>query len=163
MKAEYAGWLQRAKQQQKQTRQFLKKLRKKPPKDLDQRFQQAHDQAFEQVDCLSCANCCKTMSPRVSHRDIRRIAKVLGLSERHFTERYLYRDEEGEYLMNEAPCPFLGSDNKCLIYEDRPAACANFPHTTHRKMHKHLNTAGHNYDRCPIVYTVLERLKQDLG
>jgi Fe-S-cluster containining protein len=162
MEPEYAKWLQKAEQQQKATKQFLKKLRKKPPKDLDQRFQHAHKEAFEQVDCLGCANCCKTMSPRVCDRDIRRIARVLGMTERRFTETYLYCDEDGEYLMNAAPCPFLGDDNKCLIYEDRPDACANFPHTNHRKMHKHLNTAAHNYDRCPIVYTVLEQLKQEL-
>lgn len=163
MKAEYAKWLQKAEQQKKQTRQFLKRLRKKPPRDLDQRFQRAHQHAFEeQVDCLSCANCCKTMSPRVSKRDISRIAKVLGMAEQAFVARYLYQDEEGDYLMNASPCPFLGADNKCLIYEDRPDACANFPHTDHRKMHKHLNTAAHNYARCPIVYTVIEQLKSEL-
>lgn len=159
----YAKMLQKAERHQKETRQFLKKLRKNPPKDLDQRFQASHDKAFESTDCLSCGNCCKTMSPRVSERDIRRIAKLLRMKEQDFIQSYLYVDEEGDYLMNEAPCPFLGDDNKCIIYQDRPKACANFPHTNHRKMHKHLNTAAHNYQRCPIVYKVIEQLKVELG
>ena len=161
MEEAYQKMLQQAGKQYQATRRFLKKLRKKPPKDLDERFQQAHDQAFEQVDCLGCANCCKTMSPRVTERDARRISKVLGMSVKAFIHQYLERDEEGDYLMQGSPCPFLGTDNKCLIYEDRPSACANFPHTNHRQMHKHLNTAAHNYDRCPIVYKVIEQIKAD--
>lgn len=159
MEPYYQKLLQHAERQYRATRQFLKRLRKKPPKTLDEDFQAAHEKAFEEIDCLGCANCCKTMSPRVTERDARRIAKVQGMTVKAFIHQYLYRDEDGDYLMAESPCPFLGDDNKCLIYEDRPAACANFPHTNHRKMHKHLNTAAQNYPSCPIVYTVVERLK----
>lgn len=160
MKAEYETYLQKARKKRPETKQFLKGLRKKVPKDLDHQFAEAHEEAFEHIDCLQCANCCRTMSPRVKQRDIRRISKKLKLSENAFIEKYLYLDEDGDYLMNQAPCPFLNlDDNKCMIYEDRPEACANFPHTNHRKMHKHLNVAAHNYERCPAVYHVIEQLK----
>lgn len=160
MKAEYKTYLQNASKQLKGTRQFLKKLRKNVPKDLDEAFEEAHEKAFQQIDCLGCANCCKTMSPRVNNRDIKRIAKVLKMKEREFVDQYLKQDEDGDYIMNQKPCPFLQDDNKCMIYKDRPSACANFPHTNHRKMHKHLNVAANNYDRCPIVFRVIEDLKE---
>lgn len=159
MKPEYETYLQKARQKVKETRQFLKRLRKKVPKDLDQQFEEAHDEAFQQIDCLGCANCCKTMSPRVNDRDIKRLSKRFKLSRNAFIDRYLKADDDGDYIMNQAPCPFLMDDNKCMVYEDRPDACANFPHTNHRKMHKHLNVAANNYERCPIVYHVIESLK----
>ena len=159
MDPRYQKILDKAARQYKATRQFLKRLRKKPPKDLDEQCQAAHEEAFQEINCLSCANCCKTMSPRVTEKDARRIAKVLGITPKAFIATYLYEDEEGDYLMREAPCPFLGTDNKCLIYEDRPSACADFPHTNHRKMRKHLNTAAHNYTACPIVFKVIESIK----
>ncbi len=160
MKPQYEKYLQKAKQKEKETRQFLKRLRKKVPKDLDQKFEESHDEAFQNIDCLGCANCCKTMSPRVNDRDINRLSKRFKLSRNAFIDRYLKSDEDGDYIMNQAPCPFLMDDNKCMVYEDRPEACANFPHTNHRKMHKHLNVAANNYERCPIVYHVIEALKE---
>ena len=161
MKALYQTYLQKARQKSKETRSFLKKLRKKVPKNLDQQFQEAHEKAFEEIDCLQCANCCKTMSPRVKERDIKRISKLFNMSKEKFFARYLEKDDDGDYIMNQTPCPFLQTaDNKCMIYEDRPEACANFPHTNHGKMHKHLNIAAKNYERCPIVYKVLEGVKR---
>jgi len=59
-------------------------------------------------------------------------------------------------------CIFL-NDKSCSVYPDRPKGCRSFPHT-----HKHgftSRTIGmiHNYGVCPIVYNVLERLKQALN
>ncbi len=163
MNPAYQKYLQKAQEKSKETKQFLKKLRKKVPRNLDQQFKAAHEEAFTHIDCLQCANCCKTMSPRVKERDINRIAKVLKISSNAFIDRYLKKDEDGDYIMNQKPCPFLMADNKCMVYEDRPEACANFPHTNHRKMHKHLNVAANNYAQCPAVYYVLEKLKNQVA
>ena len=138
---------------------FVKQLKKKKPKDLDQRFSEAHDATFEGVDCLTCANCCKTTSPMFFEKDISRLATFLGLKTREFIEQYLYLDTDGIYALQTAPCPFLGADNYCSVYEARPKACREYPHTNHRKMLGKLNLALKNKEICPAVEKILERLE----
>ena len=103
------------------------KLKATRPKNLDARFHQVHEEVFEKLDCLDCANCCKTTSPILIHTDIDRLSKVFRMRSSEFIDTYLYRDEEGDYVFKGAPCPFLGEDNGCLVYEDRPKACREYP------------------------------------
>ena len=97
------------------------KIKATRPKNLDAKFHQAHEQVFEKLDCLDCANCCKTTSPILIHTDIDRLSKVFRMRSSEFIDSYLFRDEEGDYVFKGAPCPFLGADNGCLVYEDRPS------------------------------------------
>ena len=99
----YQSYLQKARQKSKETREFLKKLRKKVPKNLDEQFQKAHEEVSEEIDCLQCANCCKTMSPRVKERDIKRISKLFKMTDEAFIATYLEKDDDGDYIMNQAP------------------------------------------------------------
>lgn len=138
---------------------FIKQLKKKKPKDLDQRFAEAHDEVFEEVDCLTCANCCKTTSPMFFDKDIERLASHLKMKPGDFIEQYLFLDTDGIYALKSSPCPFLGDDNYCAVYEYRPKACREYPHTNHRKMISKLNLALKNTDVCPAVENILERLK----
>ena len=50
-------------QHQKEHRQVLAKLKKKPPNNLDKLALEIHDSVFSRIDCLTCANCCKTLGP----------------------------------------------------------------------------------------------------
>jgi Fe-S-cluster containining protein len=122
-----------------------------------------HETAFEQVDCLSCGNCCKGYSPRFKTPDIKRISKVLGLRESVFIDKYLTIDQEGDYVLISKPCPFLGPDNFCSIYEDRPSDCKRFPYTDEDVFIKRQALTLKNSSFCPAVYVVLEKLCAQAG
>ena len=154
--------LQIARQRKKEHHAWLKKLRKKPPKDLDQQFQHTHEEVFSSFDCLQCANCCKTLGPKFTDKDIHRIARHLKLKPGIFTEEYLYLDEDGDYVLKTIPCPFLAEDHYCSIYEIRPKACREYPHTNSRDMKKYLNLTAKNMLVCPAAALIVEKMQQNL-
>ncbi|MFT6686082.1 MAG: Fe-S-cluster containining protein [Bacteroidia bacterium] len=119
-----------------------------------------HEEVFACTDCLKCANCCKTTGPLFTQKDIERIAKHLKLKPGQFVEKYLRIDEDKDYVLQQVPCPFLAEDNYCGIYEVRPKACREYPHTDRNKMHQILNLTAKNVEICPAVYEIVERLKQ---
>lgn len=137
----------------------LRRLRKKPPSNLDQQFEWAHEQIFSETDCLECANCCKTTSPMLFEKDIERLSKHLKMKPGKFIEQYLYLDTDGIYAFKQTPCPFLGGDNICGVYEYRPKACREYPHTNMRKMHTLLSLAEKNLSICPAVAQILQRIE----
>jgi uncharacterized protein len=117
-----------------------------------------HEAAFQRVDCLQCANCCKGYSPRFKTPDIKRISRHLKMKESEFIERYLRLDADGDYVTRSVPCPFLGADNYCSIYDVRPSDCERFPYTDEDVLVKRPTLTLKNSTFCPIVYFVLERL-----
>lgn len=117
-----------------------------------------HEEAFERIDCTKCANCCKNYSPRFKTPDIKRIAKHLGMKQGAFIESYLKIDSDGDYVVKTAPCPFLGNDNLCTIYDVRPSDCHRFPYTNEDVFIKRQSLTLKNATFCPIVYFVLEKL-----
>jgi Fe-S-cluster containining protein len=138
---------------------FLEKLRKRPPNDLDEVVEALHDDAFTRINCLDCANCCKTTSPIVIDRDIDRIARRLKLKPSQLIAQYLRMDEDGDYVFTSAPCPFLMPDNYCMVYDDRPRACREYPHTNRKRFHQILKLTWHNTLVCPAVLEVVDGLK----
>jgi Fe-S-cluster containining protein len=122
-----------------------------------------HDEAVESIDCLQCANCCKNYSPRFKTTDIKRISKHLRMKEGEFINTYLQIDEDGDYVLQMKPCPFLGAENMCSIYEVRPSDCARFPYTNEDVLFKRPGITLKNSTFCPITFFVLERLRQNLG
>ena len=118
-----------------------------------------HDEAFEKVNCLTCANCCKNYSPRFKTPDIKRISKHLKMKESEFIHQYLRLDEEGDYVVKTTPCPFLQSDNYCGIYDVRPSDCARFPYTNEDVLLKRPALTLKNASFCPATYYVLEKLR----
>jgi Fe-S-cluster containining protein len=138
---------------------FFKKLKKKNPKNLDETVHRLHEEAFEQFDCLSCANCCSSISPIVTDKDVERLARFMKIKPAQFIERYLHLDEDHDYVFNDTPCPFLMPDNYCMVYEYRPKACREYPHTDRRRFIQLLNLTIQNCEVCPIVFNVVENLK----
>lgn len=136
------------------------KLKKSKPKTLDDTTHRAHDLAFKKIDCLDCANCCKTTSPTFYERDIDRIAKHLKVRPSQVIEKYLHKDEVGDYVLNVAPCPFLDYENYCTIYESRPTACREYPHTNRKRFYQILDISVKNTEICPAVADVFEQLKK---
>lgn len=149
---------QLARQRSKTLRPFLEKLGKKPPRDLDVRVAEFHEQAFEQVNCLECANCCKTISPIVIDRDIDRMAKHLRVKPSELIAQHLHLDSDGDYVFNQTPCPFLMSDYYCRIYDVRPRACREYPHTDRKRFHQITKLTLKNILVCPAALHVVESL-----
>ena len=155
----FYNWQKKSAEKQKQYKQLLTKVEKN--KVLKQ-LPVLHEEAFEKVDCLQCANCCKGYSPRFKTPDIKRISKLQRMKESVFIETYLTLDQEGDYVAKSAPCPFLGDDNYCRIYEDRPSDCARFPYTDEDVFFKRPPLTLKNSTFCPAVFYVLERLEESV-
>ena len=135
-------------------------MKKKDARRVDEAFHTAHEQVFNEMDCLQCANCCKTTSPIFYQNDIERIARSLRMRPGDFIEKYLRVDEDGDYVLTVAPCPFLDADNYCQVYDDRPKACREYPHTDRKKVMQIAELTLKNTMVCPAVYEMLERLKR---
>lgn len=147
-----------AKQNLDLTKKTFRKWKQSKPKDLDQKFHSAHEQEFKKMDCLTCANCCKTTSPIFRDADIRRISKHLRMKEGQFITAYLKMDDESDYVLQKSPCHFLGSDNKCDIYEVRPLACREYPHTDRKNMFQILELTEQNTLICPAVSRIVQKI-----
>ncbi len=149
------GWLKRSQDQQKKYKRFLQRADKN--KVLKQ-LPALHHEAFTNINCLECANCCKNYSPRFKTPDIKRISKHVSLKEGAFIDAYLKIDDEGDYVVKSKPCPFLGDDNTCTIYDVRPSDCARYPYTDEDVFIKRQQLTQKNSLVCPIVNYVLDKL-----
>lgn len=125
---------------------------------------EAEEYAWTQVDCLSCANCCKTMSPTYTQSDIKRISKHLEMTPAQFKKKWLYFDKENKDWMNVSrPCQFLDlKTNKCKIYAVRPADCAGFPHLNKQAYKDYFYIHKQNIEYCPATLAMVERLKESM-
>lgn len=154
--------LARGKKNQKANKKFLTKIKRMSDKKLDPLFHAEHDNAFEQIDCLDCANCCKTTSPIFRDRDIERLAKHFRIKASKLVEDHLHLDGDGDYVLNSSPCTFLNDDNTCSVYDVRPNACREYPHTDRKKMSQVLDLTFKNTLVCPAVEQIVEKIKNKL-
>jgi len=157
-----AQYKEQSKLKSKENQVFLKLLKKKKSKVLDKLIHPLHEEVFQCTDCLECANCCKTTGPLFTDKDISRIAKYLKIKPSRFTEKYLRIDEDKDYVLQTLPCVFLGEDNYCSIYNVRPKACKEFPHTDRIKQHQLLKLTEKNIEVCPALFIIIEKLKKIL-
>lgn len=153
---------QRAAEKKSGNRRFLGKLRRRPPRGLDQLMSELHRREFERTDCMECGNCCRTTGPLFTPGDISRIASGLKMKPGTFVEKYLRTDEDGDTVLQELPCPFLGEDNFCHLYSIRPKACREFPHTDRRKFHQIAPLTLKNTAICPAAFRIVEAMKARL-
>jgi Fe-S-cluster containining protein len=153
-------FLRTARNKSAENKKFLGTLKKKDSRKVDDAFHNQHVEVFEEIDCLTCANCCKTTSPIFYQNDIERVAKALRMKPGDFIERYLHVDADKDYVLNSAPCPFLLADNHCGVYNDRPKACREYPHTDRKKMVQIIDLTFKNTLVCPAVAEMVERLKK---
>ena len=152
-----------AKDKHIENKKFFDKLKKKPPKKLDYFMQDLHESEFKKTDCLQCANCCKTTGPLFISSDIERISKYLRLKPQHFIEKYLRIDEDQDYVLQNVPCIFLDNDNRCFIYDVRPKACSEFPHTNRKKFYQITDLTLKNIAICPAAFNIVEEMKKKLS
>ncbi|MBK7870229.1 MAG: YkgJ family cysteine cluster protein [Saprospiraceae bacterium] len=152
----------RAREEHAANKKYFQKLAQKKPKHLDETVLDLHEEVFSEIDCLTCANCCKTTSPIFRDKDIERIAQHLGMRPAAFVDKYLHLDEDGDYVHNGAPCPFLGADNYCSVYEARPKACREYPHTDRKQIYQIAQLTLKNTEICPAAFEIVKRLRTTL-
>lgn len=136
----------------------LKKINKKSARKTDTIVHAIHDEVFEKTNCLECGNCCRTIGPRISEADIKRMAKANRLKAAEFIAQYIRVDEDGDYVFKTMPCPFLAEDNFCMIYENRPKACREYPHTDRKNFFQLKQLTLINSKSCPAVFEILSEL-----
>ena len=145
----------------KALRAFLTKLEKKPPKQIHKMMDMVDKEVWMEIDCLSCGNCCKKMTPTFTVKDVKRISGYLEMTPLAFREKWLRYDKKDDDWQNKKqPCQFLNlNDNKCSIYAIRPADCAGFPHLTKRKAVDYIHIHKQNIQYCPATYKMVEKMK----
>ncbi len=148
-----------AKSAKKANKRALEKLKKLPKREVDDLIHSLHEQAFQNIDCLDCANCCKTTGPLLTDKDVVRISKQLNKKPQDFIEEFLRVDEDGDFIFQSLPCPFLDQDNFCSIYSVRPKACREYPHTDRPRQQQILKLTLKNTEVCPAVYQIVEQIK----
>jgi Fe-S-cluster containining protein len=155
-------FLEEAQRNLKENKKLFNRLAKK--KKIDDVFHALHKQVFAKTDCLTCGNCCRTTSPIFRDVDIERIAKHVGMRVAEFTDKYLHMDEMRDWVLNSSPCSFLNlEDNSCNIYEVRPKACREYPHTDRKNMTQIMSLTFRNTLICPAVAEMAQSLKLTEG
>ncbi|WP_423129195.1 YkgJ family cysteine cluster protein [Gaoshiqia sp. Z1-71] len=137
---------------------LFQKLKKKKPKNLDAVVHALHREAFDQFNCLDCANCCSGISPIVTDKDAERLAKSQKMKPAAFIGQYLTIDEDHDFVFQKTPCPFLMADKHCCVYENRPRACREYPHTDRSRLYQILDLTYKNCEICPVVYAIADEL-----
>ncbi len=137
---------------------FLKKLKNQRKLPLERMFKEAHNEAFSQIDCIECGRCCLGLGPRLTNKDVTRLARRERLNPADFINKYLRTDEDNDLVFKKMPCPFLGSDNYCFVYEDRPKACRDYPHMDHGRQTGRISLHIENLSYCPAVILAVEEL-----
>lgn len=151
MKTAYKALLEKVNKQPKMLKQTAASIKKMRKGDADKLINNLHEEVFETIDCLECANCCTTVGPLITSKDIDRLAKFIGLKPVQFINQYLKIDEDNDYVFKTMPCPFLGADKYCSIYQERPKACREYPHTDRKNQQGILSLTKKNASLCPAV------------
>ena len=156
----FRSFSQKVRFNKKAFKRYLKKLDKNPPEDLYKKIIEKSKEVWEEIDCLSCANCCKKMTPTFTNTDIKRISNHLNMSVSDFKNKWLFYDKTDKDWQNKKqPCQFLNlSDNKCSIYDVRPADCSGFPHFTKKQPELYMHVHQQNVEYCPATYKLVEKM-----
>ncbi len=157
-----ANWNQNAERHDDENYGFLRSMKFRDYGfDPDELAGELHEQAFQIVDCTRCANCCKTMDITFDDKDIERIAGRLNMPTAKFMRRtWKPMMRMARYKARQKPCPFLGDDDRCTIYEVRPTVCLEYPHTDKEGFTFRTRGVASNTLVCPAVFWIVEQMKQ---
>ena len=158
----YAKLLKNAELEFEDNKKFIMDLKRVRAKSLDREINMLHDKAFEEIDCLKCGNCCRTVQVIYQQKDINKMAKRFKCRpivwEREFTDVDEDNDKLGKYI----PCQFIADDNYCIYYEDRPKFCRDYPYTDKTRLRNYLRETMENTKVCPAVYLIIKWLKESV-
>jgi hypothetical protein len=143
---------------------------------VERQFRKAAQEVEDGIDCRQCAECCRVTEVQLVDRDIAKLSRFLGISEREFMEKHTALDADGAAILvrvkskdgsksgsngDSMACEFLDG-NECTVYEARPTNCERFPHlvrgagSLESRMWAFANRATY----CPIVYNWMETVKK---
>ena len=158
------SFLSRAKRDRRAYRLYLTRLEKNNPRGIESRLAAWEKAVWKEVDCLTCANCCKTMTPTYTPRDLKRISKHFGMTVTEFQKKWLKKERGGDkdWVNKSTPCQFLNKkDNKCSIYPIRPADCAGFPHLQ-KKFVDFAHIHHQNVESCPATHALVTKMMREV-
>ncbi|MDR1676561.1 MAG: YkgJ family cysteine cluster protein [Tannerella sp.] len=127
---------------------------------VDRIVHQLHKEITGLIDCTLCGNCCRDLKPKLHKEDLARLAQLENTTPENYTDNYCEEDISGIFL-HTMPCRYL-EGKKCSIYESRPEECRHFPYTDKEKFIFRLWGMLGFYAICPIVFNLMERLKDRL-
>lgn len=154
-------WRKNAERHDDDNFMFLRSLKTHDDCDrVDEVAGQLHDQAFQIIDCTRCANCCKALRVKLDAEDIRRISDHLAKTADEFVNEYLELDENREFRIRVKPCPFLGEDDHCSIYDVRPTLCREYPHTNKKGLVFRTMGIANNALTCLAVFWGVEQMRK---
>ena len=140
-------------------RRFLNKTEKNPPKGIDKITPVLDKEVWQEVDCLSCANCCKKMTPTFTPQDLKRISAHFNQTPDEFRMKWLKKDSNKDLVNKTQPCQFLDlKTNMCSIYAIRPVDCSGFTHLSRRKWTEYAHIHKQNIDYCPATFRMVEKM-----
>ncbi len=143
---------------------FLNKTEKNPPRGINALTMSIEKEVWAEVDCLSCANCCKKMTPTFTEKDLKRIAAHFNETPEQFRKNWLKKDRNGDLVNKQQPCQFLDlTTNMCSIYAIRPVDCSGFPHLSKRKWEEYAYIHKQNIDYCPATFRMVEKLYKSVN
>lgn len=145
-------------------RRFLSRLEKQPSRTVGRLINSLEPETWKEIDCLTCANCCKTMTPTFNEADLKRISAHFGQTVDEFKANWLRKErkKDGDWINRQEPCQFLNlADNKCSIYAIRPADCAGFPHLR-KQFNQYAHVHKQNIEYCPATYRLVEKMKTSM-
>jgi uncharacterized protein len=145
-------------------RQFVKFRCELDPGEMDRQVWETTGQVWAGIDCTTCANCCRQIKPTFSEEEVNRLAARLEVTPEQFIATYLESNEDqgNPWQTRTTPCPFL-KDNRCGVYQDRPADCKAYPYLYAPGFSSRTMAMIERTFTCPIVFEVIEVLKQSWG
>ena len=156
---EYEKLLERAHSRHETMKKNLALVSKnRKAKNFDKEVHAIHEKVFSEIDCTKCGNCCRNLGPKFNETDIVRISSELGMRRVAFATVYLREDEDGDLVLAELPCRFLGEDNLCEIYDSRPRACRNYPHTEEKNLQPKMRLLAQNILYCPAAVLIADEI-----
>ena len=153
------SFAQKVRYHKKSYKRFLGKVEKNPPKNINAIVDAVDTAVWKEIDCLSCAKCCKKMTPTFTSVDIKRIAAHFNIKVEEFKDKWLrYDKKDGDWVNVQQPCQFLNLENNmCSIYEVRPSDCSGFPHLKKKKVVEYIHVHQQNIAYCPATFKMVEK------
>ena len=85
----------------------------------------------------------------------------LGQTKAEFIEAFLvWEEDEHQYRTKTMPCPLLGEDNKCTVYDVRPETCKGYPYTDKKEFVFHTMSRAASALVCPAAFAIIEEMKE---
>jgi len=126
---------------------------------IDKIVHRLHDEITRQMDCSLCGNCCKQLKAKLEQAEIAVLAHLENITPEIYQDNYCEIDGYKIFL-KDMPCRYL-EGKKCSIYENRPNECRQFPYTRKERFTSRLFGMLNSYELCPIVFNLMERLKDE--